>query len=300
MAFWKYIKAEFWQFMKAFSFDRRFWKILMWEVILGIALFVGMSIWANMMNSLEPLMQQATMPFTSSLNIENSLLLHNPEQALGTFKVKLFEYTAVFALFLLLVWPLFKALTYTTLLGKKLGRILYLKFIAAEVVWTAILAVVFYLVQLFFYKTIFYQLPYSALARVTFLLGSVLLLVLLCYFTITLFVIFTRLEGFKAGLKEYWRVPLRRIRYFIVPMVFTFLLFIVLNIIMRWISYIPQRVSFLINVVVVLAYVVILKVYYCSCVARIGEVSSAAHGHHAASESGRKAGTAHRSSTKKK
>ncbi len=274
MAVGKYMKDEFRFFRKAFRFNRRFGMVLLFEVLLVVALFVGVSVWANRMGALEPLLEKAAMPFSGSVSIENSLLLHNPEEAVGQLKSRLISYSIAIMLYILILWTLFKALTYTTLMGKKLTRKFYARFLLANIIWTSFMAVLFFIIQVVFYRTLFYQMEYSIVARVTFLMGSIIVFVLFCYFTIMFFLIFTRASTFRQTVINYWKVPLRKISSFGVPMLYALLLFIVLNILMRFLAFLPKSVVLLFNTFIVLAYIVLLKVYYSDCIDRFGKLSA--------------------------
>jgi hypothetical protein len=265
-------KEEFSALKGTFKLDSRFGKVFLWEALLIIALIIGVWVWADSMESLTPLLQQLSQPYSSDFSLPGSLTMQNTGQVAEELKFRMTLYIGMIVAYLLVIWPFFKSKAYTALLNKKMDLQLYWRFILAELGWTALLVLVFYIIQYAFYKTVFYDLPYKASARITLLVGSVLVFLILCYFTITFFISFTKMGKFRAGLRYYLDVPIKKIRNFLISMLFTLLVFLVLNILIRVVKLLPEKLAFVLVSVIVLGYIVWLKVYYCDCIVRNSHV----------------------------
>jgi uncharacterized integral membrane protein len=265
-------RKEFRELLNSLKLGKTFGRMLLWELLLVGLVFAGIYLWAHSMKGLEPMVQQATAPFYGgTMDFTSALSLQDPKVMVKELQTRVIAYTALILIYLLFVWSFFKCLTYIALLGKKLNAKLYGKFFLGWVCWAVLLAAVIYLVQLAFYKTLFYSLPYRAASRITLLVGSVLFFMLLCYFTITFFIHLTKSEKFKEALKEYFRTNIKGIRHFIIPFLLTLLVFIVVNILMHFVSWLPRTISFVINLFIMLAYIVWLKLYYSSCIERLSK-----------------------------
>jgi hypothetical protein len=170
-----------------------------------------------------------------------------------------------------LVWPFFKCLTYLALLGKKISLKFYWRFLAASVVWALLMGLIITLLQYIFYKTLFPALAQSKASQVALIILVILLFILLGYFTITFFINLARAEKIKQGIADYFKTNIKGIKGFVVPMLFSFVAFIALNIVMRLVNLLPKNVTMYINGIFLLIYIVWLKLYYHSCIDRLGK-----------------------------
>jgi hypothetical protein len=262
-------KDGFSHFKASLKPDKRFGKILLWEILLVAVVALGILVWASQMNKLEPLIEQATAPLMGAKTMfETAIMSQGAESAAQELKSKTIWYTSLLVIYIILVWPFFKSLTYLALFRKKLDKRFYFRFMLAWVCWTALLFGVYYVLQLIFYNTIFNTLDTSALSRVTLLLGIIIAFILSCYFTITFFISFTKEKTVKEALKLFLGLPVKKIGRFILPMVFVLLVFLVLNIITRIVNFLPQQVSTVISAFIMISFIVWMKVYYSSCMER--------------------------------
>ncbi|MBW2997112.1 hypothetical protein KY349_02090 [Candidatus Woesearchaeota archaeon] len=259
----EYLKLEWETFKQSFKVDRRFWFILLWEVLLIIAVVLGFMLFSLLMSRLEPLLMSA-MSAASSFTLEQAMFAPTDAQ-LQSLQTKMIWYTVTLFIYLLLIWPLFKSLTYLTLLKKRLTAKFYGKFLAASILWTVFIGIILYIIQLIFYKTLFNALPYSAAARATVLIGLIVLFVLTVYFTLMFFIMFTRVERLWLGIKQFLNLPVKKIRHFLVPMLYALLVFLALNILMKVFQTVPA-LGTLLSTVVVIAYIAWLKIYYNDCI----------------------------------
>ena len=92
-------KKEFDLFKKSLRLDRRFGMIVFLEILFLLAMLLGLYIWANQMESLEPLAQQASLPLSSTLDIGTSFILHNAESAFKELQTRMITYTAILIIF---------------------------------------------------------------------------------------------------------------------------------------------------------------------------------------------------------
>ena len=76
---------------------------------------------------------------------------------------------------------------------------------------------------------------------------------------------FTRSGRIWLGIKQFLNLPVKKIRHFLVPMLYALFVFLALNIIMRVFQMIPVLGS-LLSTLVVLAYIAWLKIYYNGCI----------------------------------
>jgi hypothetical protein len=266
--------------MRSLRPETIFWKMLLWEFLLVVAVYACVQLYAGMMGSLEPLMQQIAQP-SSDFTFPGSMMLQNSGELVKQFQFRIMAYTAGALVFLALAWSFFKSLVYTTLLGKRLTARFYGRFIIAELVWSFLLAVVFFLIQFVLYKTLFFRLADSVAAQLGLIVVSLLMLGILSYFTVVFFIIFTRSDSFRQCLGDYFDVCIKRVRLFIMPIIFAILVFVVLNLIMRLLVFMPRMLSFIVTTLLLLLYIVWLKVYYLGCIReREGHPSPAVHHMH--------------------
>ncbi|MBI5881420.1 hypothetical protein HZB90_04785, partial [archaeon] len=125
--------------------------------------------------------------------------------------------------------------------------------------------------QYIFYKTLFPALAQSKASQVALIILVILLFILLGYFTITFFINLARAEKIKQGIADYFNANIKGIKSFLIPMLFSFVVFIALNIIMRIVDLLPKNVTMYINGIFLLIYIVWLKLYYSSCIDRLGK-----------------------------
>jgi hypothetical protein len=254
------------KFRQTLKPDKKFGMIYLWEALLILVILASIFIYAWQMNKLSPLIDKATAPLMSGNILQNAIIGPDAESAMQELKNKTIIFTAILAVFIILAWPFFKALSYDELCHKKLTGKQYLKFIIAELCWTALLVIIIYLLQLLMYKTLYESLPYSLLSRIVLFMAIIVAFIFISYLTITFFINMTRHDKVKEGLKAYYNTNIKGIRHFLKPLLYTFLVFIAVNIIIRIIELLPQIVSLVLISILALGYIVWLKIYYNICI----------------------------------
>ncbi len=255
---------EEWKAMQGQRFDRRFWNVLLWEILFVALMILGFVVWAKAMGSLEPLIQQASAPFmTEGPDLAKIAMMGPAQQAAEELKVKTLWYSLLGLLFLFAVWPLTKSLTYLSARKKKWEWRFSLKFLGMQLIHFAVFGIIILFLQYLSYKFFFPYLATSTLHQVLLVVLGVVVAQFLVFWTMMLFSMFAKKEKIWKSIKEWARLCFRKIGHFIAAILMVFVLFIVLNVLMAILRMIPNAgISVFLTTGMMLVFTAWVKIYY--------------------------------------
>lgn len=264
----KTFSGEWKLFKDSFRLDRRFWFIMLWEVVLIIAAIAGLFVFSAKMSAIEPAMMQVASQMQEPFTMQNALAMQESEQLIHEVQTKVFTYTAAILAYLLLVVSLFKSVVYSILVKRKFTAGFFGRFLLANIVWTLILLLVFGLLNALFMKTLFYSLGTSVGARIALLLCILACILIFSYFTIMFFLAFARTGRVWKSLGIMFRNNILGIGRFLRPLVLVLGALIALNVVLRITDVLPDYVGLFVDSVLLLAFFTWLKFYYDGCLER--------------------------------
>ena len=170
-------------------------------------------------------------------------------------KLKSFYSTIIWSgvggfLIIVLGWSLFKGIIYNMLLKKRFTKRFYYKFSLLNLIWFVFWIIVLLLIILIFKNTIWPSLFY-------------LFLLFALYLGIILYVNFVDKQDIKDCIKKAFHFGITKIKYFLLPLLTIFVIFIILSFILNITTMLPLAISAIIVVIALLIFIAWSRHYLC-------------------------------------
>lgn len=172
------------------------------------------------------------------------------------------KYLTIFGIITLVIFWAFKFVIYCTVNRRKLSLIGFLKFLLASVVWTAFLAIFGFIVQF----VIYYIFKTSMVTSITVQLLVIFLvsctLFLMFFWTISILTPLVMTGSFRRSLKGFFVVGLKSIRSSVWPILFSIVIFAVINVMLLIFKNFPDGAFLLLATLILLVFAAWQRIYF--------------------------------------
>ncbi|HII71800.1 TPA: hypothetical protein HA265_03530 [Candidatus Woesearchaeota archaeon] len=250
---------------------RRIGAVLLWEILFLAATVVGFLVWARAMSAIAPMAEQALGPMQmAQTEFQQVVLMSQAEPTIMKMRQLSYTYTGIGLLYLILIWAFFKAKAYLSVRKQKMGLMMYLKFLGAQLSWLVVLFLAAFGLQKFIYKTLYFKTEYSAAAGYTIMLLAATYLLTMTYLTVTLFSTLARERDYGKALKMYWEIPLKKVGKMLRPIGLMVLIFLAMNLLMFMAKALAfQTLIISVQTILLLLFISWVKVYYSDAMDRL-------------------------------
>lgn len=240
--------------------QRDFWFQFLVDVLLVLFLIAVALIFKNFAGSII----QDALPGLSPVNpYFEDITADQLENMLNVAKL---QYTIIFMMIVMVLVMFFgyvfsRALIYTRLLKRKLTGILFWKYCLIQLIWIPILLVLIYVLQFVFYLPLIKFIEIAAWAKFGFWISTLLQIIILANFTIGFFLSFAREEKIGKAFVRYYDNNIKGIRKYLKPMLRSWIVLLVLNFILFFITFFRMAFIFF-TTLVMIGFAAWLRIYY--------------------------------------
>jgi|GEM_PF-3019967 len=256
-----YWRGEWKHLLGSFRLDRRFLYVLLLEVAFIAALFAGHLVLKYNINQLGPEIGEISRTLEGLPKASTPFFLEYVQGDLTSVYRTMIAYLLVFAAYALLVWTAFKSMIYVVVNKVRFSLGLYWRFFVVNMVWAAVFIFLIYALQMVMFYLLVRSIESSLFSQVFFLVVMSFSLLLLFYLTVSLFTHLTVSCSIKAAVKGFFSVGVRRIRYVLLPVLFQFIVLVLINLLLFILIKMPNRYFMILTSLILLSYFVWLRFY---------------------------------------
>ncbi len=258
-----FLKRELDLFTRSFvGIDRRFLYVFLFEVLLISAILLSLSAWQDSILSIggdiasfRSDLEQASVGSLYAVQMRDDVAV----DILG----KVVTSSVLLGLFIILAWTLIKQKVYCVVNRIKFTKAVYWRFLIASLVWVVVSFFTFASLQYLIYLAWGDTFDVSFASRVWVLITMTLLILILYWFAINIFTSLVRKGTLLDAMKGLYNTGIKNILRIIVPMIFSLVLMILLNVCMLLFVILTWQLLFVIgSAILLLLYFTFLRFYY--------------------------------------
>jgi hypothetical protein len=249
--------------------DKRFLHVLLLEILLIALIFSGLFFWRGSIMSIGNDIDQLQEQMSALGGLESAYGMQVRDEVVIQVATKAFIASMLLLLYLILVWTLVKNKIYNKTTNTSFSKHTYWRFLLVSIIWGIISFIVFMTLQTFVYIAFQSTFETSFITRFIVLMLLCTIFLALYWLTINLFTHLVTKGKIKAAIKGLYQTGIKGFPRFLVPLLFSLIAIILINLIMYIFIFMRSLTSFMISsAILLLLYFTWLRFYYTRLIAQ--------------------------------